>query len=403
MTTATILLLFALIALAVTLRSLIRSTVETHHLLQGFMSLGLAFYLIGTAVALGDFYFQYPHLAGIGDPFFVLLPALVYLIVRGLVGQKVQVRDVIHMIPFLVYAIIKMPFYALSASDKIQNYDIELDMVFQGIGDILLPGLGVIFVAGYGVAAQRLIEVWQNKVYQMSSNSELLNLSIQDSLRWLMWALVVMIVSILFLSVGMLDGISYRTIIVVAFSLAYFRFIWSIASWKQDELNGILPKFIQSTGSIDWPDFQDQADLTCTPADEGFAWKDLNSAQISLYELRQQAWHQYLEQSIKSKQWWREPELNIFDVSERIGLSVELLHRLISERERCTFFEYLNRLRVQSIKKQITESTNRTLDLRTIAKESGFKDVKQMNQIFMYYTGTSLKTYNRLRSITFNN
>jgi AraC-like DNA-binding protein len=401
---ASFLLFLALGALLLSIRSLIRTSVETDHILLAILGLSLAVYQIGSALAIGDLYFNYPHLAGIGEPFFVLLPILVYLIIKERLGKGIQVRDAIHILPFVLYFILMIPFYVLPSGQKVGAYDLLLDMDFQSISDVILPGMSVLVVAGYGFASQGIVEQWQKKIDIMSADPDLLETSTQNSLRWLIWSLLAMVIAFLMMRARLLDTLECYTVIALGFSSAYLKFIWSYLFNSQAKLTEWVPiKAINSTmNPIEWPDFQDEVDLSCTPADEGFSWQDPSKARVSLYETRQQAWHQHMEQMIKLNRWWREPELTLTQVSSRLGLSADLLHRLLLERERCSFFDYINRKRVDFIKKQLAESSHQHNDLSNLALESGFRDVKTLKRVFLYYTGTSLRTYKRLCSISDN-
>jgi len=399
------LLFLGVMALFVTLGSLLRVSKGRQYILLGIFGVSLATYLIGSAIAVGDYYVRYPHLAGIGDPFFVLLPALVYLVIKEILGEQIKIRDGIHILPFSISIGLMTPFYVLSASEKVRAYDTMLELVFQNSTDMLLPGLSVIVVAFYGFSSQRLIESWHKKVYQLSSDPDVLLHSVQDGLRWLIWSMVAMVIALLLLSIRQLDGISYHSIIAIGFGLTYLRIAFALFFKGQDQMpDWIGTRSVTSTiKPVLWPEFLDEADLSCTPADEGFTWTNSEYAQLSPYEIRQQAWHTFLDQSVNMHQWWREPDVSINDVSERIGLSEDLLKRLLLERERCTFFEYINHKRIEAIKKKITDPTFHIKDTRDLVNESGFRSLKTLKQVFLYYTGSSLKTYKRLASFASNN
>ncbi len=398
------LLFLAVVSLVLTIYSLMRSNLKPKDIMLALLGLSLAIYQIGSVVAIGDRYFSYPHLAGIAEPFFVLLPVLVFFIIRENTGQYIQIRDGLHVLPFFTYLLIMGSFYMMSRSEKVRAYDSYLEMNPGNVWEMLLPAMSLIIVAVYVFASQRRMEDWQKKVYQWTSDPDLINYSSIDGLRWLMWSLVAMLISILFVSVGMIDGIQYYTILVLAFSFAYLRFCWSqfftreykIPSWV------LSPPLDTHSKVVEWPECHDEADMTCTPADEGFMWKSSDGIQLSANEIRQQAWYNHLNHRLYEYQWWQEPSLSILDVSERIGLSVPLLHRLLAERERGTFFDYINRKRVEYIKKKIRESPMQQIDVQRLATMSGFRSSGSLKEVFSYYTGSSLKTYRRLSSIAYN-
>jgi AraC-like DNA-binding protein len=114
----------------------------------------------------------------------------------------------------------------------------------------------------------------------------------------------------------------------------------------------------------------------------------------------QQHWYLLLEETMTKGEWWRDPSLTIYDLSEKVGLPAPLLVRLIQDRERYTFFEYVNKLRVEAVKRQLTATRSNNVNFATLARDTGFTSRRMMNRVFSRLTGSSPKTYKRLAAVT---
>jgi AraC-like DNA-binding protein len=400
-----VLLLLALLALVLAALSLVRGEVTRRSIVLAVLNTALAVYLIGAATMAGDAFTRFPHLARIGEPFLLLLPVLVYAYVKEFLGGGLQRTDAFHLLPFVVYAAVLTPFFALPAVDKIRAFDRIVSSELTSTGGILLLMLRLIVIGGYSVAAMRIAENWQAKVRRVSADPGLLFPWIMGSMRQAMWALVIMTLMALLLSVGMIGPVQYGWLAALAFGAAWLIFGWEAFIRMKQEVPGwiLTSEKAPQMDSADWPDVEDDADVTCTPADEGFLWENPARAVVAPLELIQQRWHLCMEEVLMNGQWWRDPSITIHDLAEKVGLSAPLLSRLIEDRERCSFFEYINRIRVDQVKKHITAHKSSDIDYAVLAKESGFTSRRMMNRVFVRLTGSSPKTYKRLAAVTMIN
>lgn len=397
-----VLLLLALLALVLAVVVLVRGDVTQRSILLAVLNTALAIYLIGAATMAGDAFTRFPHLARIGEPFLLLLPVLMYAYVKEFLGGGLQRADAFHLLPFVAYATLLMPFFVLPAADKIRAFDRVVSSEMTLTGGVVLLLLRLVLIGGYTVAAMRIAETWQTKVRRVSSDAGLLFPWVMGGLRQVMWALVVMTLMAFLRSIGLIDPIQYGWLAVLAFGAAWLLFGWEAFI----RLEQHAPRWIWSSEKhpqvdvSDWPDADDDCDMTCTPADEGFLWQNPARAVVAPLELIQQRWQLRLQEMLMKGEWWRDPSLTIHDLAEKVGLPALFLARLIDDRERCTFFECINKIRVDQIKKCITASKTDNIDYIALAKESGFTSRRMMNSVFVRLTGSSPKTYKRLVAVT---
>lgn len=400
-----VLLLLALPALVLAAIVLVRGELSRRRLLLASFQVALAVYLIGAATMAGDAFTRFPHLARIGEPFVLLLPVLVYAYVKEFLGGGLQRADAFHMLPFAVYVALLTPFYSLSATEKIRAFDQIVASELASAGGVILLLLRLVVVGGYTVAAMRLAEGWQGKVRRVSSDPALMFPWVMSVLRQIMWALVITTLMALLLTVDIIGSMQFGWLTALVLGTAWLIFGWeSIIRLEQE-----VPAWILATGrttntaSGDWPDLDDLDDVTCTSADEGFIWENPHRAVVTPLESIQERWHLLLRERMSKSEWWREPGLTIHQVADRIGLQLPLLARLIEDRERCGFFDYVNKLRVDAVKRQLSATKSDHVDYTILARSNGFGSRRLMNRVFIRLTGSSPKTYKRLAAFAIMN
>lgn len=400
-----VLLLLALPALVLAAIVLVRGELNRRRLLLASLQVALAVYLIGAATMAGDAFTRFPHLARIGEPFVLLLPVLVYAYVKEFLGGGLQRADAFHLLPFAVYVALLTPFYSLSATDKIRAFDQIVASELASAGGVILLLLRLVVVGGYTVAAMRLAEGWQGKVRRVASDPALMYPWVMSVLRQIMWALVITTLMALLLTVDIIGSMQFGWLTALVLGTAWLIFGWeSIIRLDQE-----APAWIQATErtqeipAADWPDLDDGDDVTCTSADEGFMWQNPLRAVVSPLEAVQERWHLRLKEQMTAGAWWRDPGLTIHQVADRTGLPTPLLARLIEDRERCAFFEYVNKMRVEAVKKQLSATKSDNIDYTTLARSNGFGSRRLMNRVFIRLTGSSPKTYKRLAAFAITN
>jgi len=397
-----VLLLLALLALMLAVLVLVRGEATRRRILLAAFQTALAIYLIGAATMAGDAFTRFPHLARIGEPFLLLLPVLVFAYVKEFLGSGLQRADAFHLLPFGVYLGLNVPFYMLPAVDKIRVFDQMVSFELTSTGGVILLLVRLVVVGGYSVAAMRLAENWQGKARRVASDPAMLFSWVMSGMRQVMWALVIMTAMALLLSVGVISSIQYGWLSALTFGVAWLVFGWEAYL----RMGQIAPSWIlvsEKAPHVEaeaWPPIDDGDDVTCTPADEGFIWENPTRAVVAPLEMIQQHWYLLLEETMTKGEWWRDPSLTIYDLSEKVGLPAPLLARLIQDRERYTFFEYVNKLRVEAVKRQLTATRSNNVNFATLARDTGFTSRRMMNRVFSRLTGSSPKTYKRLAAVT---
>ncbi len=108
-------------------------------------------------------------------------------------------------------------------------------------------------------------------------------------------------------------------------------------------------------------------------------------------ELKQKgAW---LKRSVKEKRYYRDPELSLGSLAEKLGLHTHELSRILNTVLKKTFNDFINEYRVQEAIRKMQDPANDHITLLGIGYESGFNSQSSFNRIFKQITGKSPLDY----------
>ncbi len=99
------------------------------------------------------------------------------------------------------------------------------------------------------------------------------------------------------------------------------------------------------------------------------------------WQVRGEKWRQ----KIIDESWWRDPELTLASLARKLGTNTSDLSRAINDGLGMNFNELINRLRVDAVKRALTEKTGD--NLLDIAFAAGFSSKASFNRSFKLYTG----------------
>jgi AraC-like DNA-binding protein len=94
-----------------------------------------------------------------------------------------------------------------------------------------------------------------------------------------------------------------------------------------------------------------------------------------------------------------EPELDLRQLSEAVGLSVHHLSQLINQYKGETFYDYINRLRVEHFKQAVLDPQNDHLSMLGLAFDFGFNSKTAFNTTFKRYIGMTPTEFKKRESL----
>lgn len=103
--------------------------------------------------------------------------------------------------------------------------------------------------------------------------------------------------------------------------------------------------------------------------------------------------HRRLIHLMEKEKLFTEPELSLSMLAEKIKVHPNYLSQVINEKEKKTFFEYVNTLRVEEFKRLVSMPESKQFTIMGLAYECGFNAKSSFNKNFKKVTGQSPSEY----------
>lgn len=86
---------------------------------------------------------------------------------------------------------------------------------------------------------------------------------------------------------------------------------------------------------------------------------------------------------------FREPDLTLAELAERVGTSPQLLSQYLNEVQKLTFYDYINGLRVADVQRMMADPARRDESLLELSLAAGFNSRSTFNAAFKKATGAT--------------
>ena len=298
----------------------------------------------------------------LGDPTFFLIAPLLWFYVKELTGDKVNWSFLIifHFLPFIIIILFSLILKIFPADSAIIIYlddHRKLSAILFWIFIIEQFFCYLYFIHKRWRSYQKLIE-------QEVSNTENVNIS---WVRFFMGVFLFINFFYLFtlftlIHIGNIFW-SYKTISTI-FSLSIFALGYK----------GLLQKEIFYTNS-------EESKLNTFSSPEVIV-KKVDQELIAKLLI-------YMEE----KKPYLDPELTLSSMAKDLSLSRSLLSQLINEGIGDNFYNFINKYRVEQVKKFMIDPTMKNYNMLGIALEAGFKSKSTFNLIFKRFTGLTPTEY----------
>jgi AraC-like DNA-binding protein len=302
-----------------------------------------------------------------GDPSFLLIAPLLWFYVKELTGSKVSfsLKSSLHFIPFFLIICISLLFRFVPANNSTKLFLLEHSRFTSMMFWILV----VVQFSFYHFLIRRRWLVYQQVIEQEISNTEDVNIS------WVRFFMsVFLLINFLFLMnlfvVIHLENIFWleRTTAVI-FSLSIFALGYK----------GIL-----------------QREIFYTRFYKAVAEIKVASIPIKVVENRpEQELINRLLLYMEEKKPYLDPELTLSDLAKQTQMSRNQLSQVINDGIGDNFYNFINKYRVEQVKKFMTESTMKHFSMLGLALEAGFKSKSTFNLIFKRFTGLTPTEYSK--------
>jgi AraC-like DNA-binding protein len=306
-------------------------------------------------------YQVFPDLLQVSFPVLFLFGPLYYFYVQLLTDRTHVLRwkDLLHGLPFLIVVAVSIPFHFLRYEEKLAYY-VRLtgdDYVHHGI---LLGFIQIVHLSCYLIAAHRILRAYEMQIRSVRSSVE------RITLRWLQQAMnrfVVVFGMIFVLGALQIFGIPTMKLygILVPVFVTIINFLMGALGFRQPEI--FAPTEVEEKSGK----YQRSA-LTPEKRDE--------------YLVR-------LDNYMKSQKPHRDPELTLPGLAGGLSIPAHQLSQLLNETVGQTFFDFVNRARVEEAKRLLTDPGFASFTILAVATEAGFNSKTAFNAAFKKYAGVT--------------
>jgi AraC-like DNA-binding protein len=314
----------------------------------------------------------YPQLWGIDLPLPLLHGPFLYLYTRALTGKPLPATHLaIHFALPLAFYVYLIPFILLPAGDKIFVYD------HRGIGyetfllirAFCIPISGVLYI----LLSLSTLRRHRRAIVEQFSSVDQINLAwLQYLILWIaaIWVLVF---------IGNDDWI-FGAAVVLIFFIGFF---------------GIRQRVIFDghTHAHDINFEKKQRSSIETQVAAPVAAEKIKYQKSGLSADTSEAVHRQLTSVMDREKYYKNSELTLVDLAERLKVAPNHLSQVINEREGKNFYDYVNSLRVREFMQIVHRPESRKLTLFALAQDCGFNSKSSFNRYFKKITGQSPSEY----------
>lgn len=319
--------------------------------------------------------FEHPHLLGLDFALPIVQGVLLFIYAKALTENKLSWKTVcVHLIPAVIVALLAIPFYMLSASEKLQV--IETDG--EGFEWYVYINNGTMIVSGFGYAIWTYILTLKHakNIRNKFSNIE------KKELDWLKYQAIAL--SIIWLTVVFTDSPE------MIFS-AVVLFILFIGFFGINQMS-IFTSHQHTTPNQIFYDVEEEIE-------EKIELEDVEKEEIKRYaksglstEKSTQIYSDLME-LMQSEKAYLNNDLSLIELAKTLNIHQNHLSQVINEKEDKNFYTYINSLRIKEFINQAQRPENKNLTLLAIAFQCGFNSKSTFNKHFKLYTGTTPKNY----------
>lgn len=313
--------------------------------------------------------YQYPHWLGIDLALPILIGVFLYFYVMEITGNKLKKKwtTFLHFSPFILVALLAIPFYKLSGLEKICVFEND------GVGfewyTIIQNSIIAISGLTYSIWSLVIINRHQKRIQDRFSNTD------KKELQWLR------LLSIGFAIIWVLAAFSGN---VVIFS-AVVVFVLIIAIFGINQLN----IFNSNNGFEDIQNEKIEINTT-EPKTKNVSKSPAKSqkyAKSGLNEEMASNIYSDLKKLMSEKSLYKNEDLTLVELSKQINTHPNHLSQVINEMEGKNFYNYINSLRINEFIKLASLPENKKYTMISLAYDCGFSTKSTFNKHFKLQTG----------------
>lgn len=359
-------------------------------------------WLISIAITLILFKLQtkevrsdFPFFLGMTFPFPLLQWPFLYLYVLFLTSKEsFRVKHLLHFIPFLLSILLFSRYLLLADTEKLLIYNkdgegYEIEMTINLIAIIL----SAIF---YTVLSS--IKLWK---YKQSIKNEF-SYSEKITLNWMFYLLIGMTCILFMVLLGPNDQYIFSAVSGMVLFIGYFG-IKQVGIFNQNVQLGHYvdskSHFSDSQGQLTQSEIL-SSQITANSLHEMAAEvQKVKYEKSKISEQEKNSIHQRLTELMQKEQLYKNPQLTLSEVAQKISVHPNILSQIINSVEEKNFYDYINFQRIEEFKRIVFLPRKNQYTLLSLAYECGFNSKTSFNRNFKKVTNLSPTEYLKLKNI----
>jgi len=344
----------------------------------------------------------YPHLFGFSYPLPWVFGPLVYLYAVAASDRawRFERRQLIHFAPVVVVVIASMPLYLMHGAEKIALFD-RLQSGDVPMTVRVLDPTKYISGLAYSVATVAYLRRHRRRVENSYSNTERVNL------RWLLWltgaALAIWVLATWSEVSGLIpmtvrqrsDDLVSLGIAIVVYGIGYMGLRQPEIFRYEDPESSAPTAVVQPAVEPIATPLQPSRDAETPEPVDADETRDARYARSGLSEAEAAALKAELLALMTKERPYREPDLTLSALAERLDTTPHKLSEVLNAEIGQTFYDFINRYRVDEVRRRLANDEARNLNVLTLAMDAGFASKSTFNQVFKKQTGHTPSTYRR--------
>lgn len=301
----------------------------------------------------------------IKEPFVLLIGPLLFFYTREIMNRaKFTIKDLLHMVPFIVFGILIL---LLTLNESIRKRILINEV------DVLSIGIWILTIVQYGFYWWKIIG--RINISLANLKEEYSNLD-GKSLFWLKRFLNIFGIFLLIMTLTIplvIRTKNYSLIdFIVCFSIVVTVYILSYQGLFQEEIFSNI--IIEEEKAA---------------KEEEIKWQ-VNESEFSNYGEKE--W-QNLLRYMEEKKPYLEERLTLSGLAQSIGMTRNNLSGLINSKAGENFYQFINKYRIDEVKKIFKDPVKKNYTILAMAYEAGFASKSSFHNIFKKFTGLTPTEY----------
>lgn len=306
----------------------------------------------------------FPYLLGLEIPLPLLHGVFLYYYVSSVTNQfpKKNWVALLHLVPALVGYIYLIPFFQLSAKEKVNFFDNN----GHGYEIFMNLGLTLIFLSGIIYVVWSIILLKKHKIIIRNQFSDIEGINLKW-LQFLTYGLGAIWCIVIFMNN---DQYIFLGVSIFAILIGFF---------------GVQQSAI----------FNNERIILNSSNEESYSNgnKKEKYARSGLSDEYAEDVYKNLIQLMTEKKYYKRNNIFLNDLATELGIHPNYLSQIINEKEEKNFYDFINIFRVEEFKRLVNVPENKQFTLLALAYDSGFNSKSSFNRYFKKYTGKTPSQY----------